>query len=135
MSVRALIQFSPRQKGQSFNQLPKEVTHQIYVHKDGMPSFLGAALGDMLLASPGNNGTDCLAAQAVVYFKLGMQYNKIDISVGNVYLEQPNAIHGDIDFKYVIWSDLHKETMVSIFNYLGECIFVGSPTDLTKLTN
>ncbi len=135
MSARASIQFSPRQKGQSFNQRPEEVTHQIYVHRDGMPSFLGAAIGDMLLASPGDNGTGCLAAQAVVYFKLNMQYNKIDTSIGNVYLEQPNAIHSSIDYRYIIWTGIDKETMISIFNYLDECIFVGSPTDLTKLTN
>ena len=135
MSTRARIKFSPRQKGQSFNQLPEEVTHQIYVHKDGMPSFLGAALGDMLLASPGDNGTGCLAAQTVVYFKLGMHYNKLDASIGNVYLEQTRAIEGDLDFQYIVWTGLNKETMISIFDYLDECIFVGSPTDLTNLTN
>ena len=149
MATRAVIQFAKREDGVSFSDAPTNgVTHQIYHHYDGDPTFLGVKLAQFLNpfevnVRAINDGvdrkvaydTDCLFAQAVVFFKTGQHYGYGDVKsmAGTVYVESPDVEHGDLDFKYVVWTNREKQDIwISIFNYKDECLFVGQPPNLIK---
>ena len=136
MSTRATIRFAERMPGQSFADKPKDVTHQIYHHYDGMPDFLGVAIAKFV-DTDDHNGTDCLAAQLLCKLKLGLHYDEIKCSKGIVYLEHPDREHSDADYTYYIWTGRGDEVWISIFKYdSDECLFVGRPCDLiNRYTN
>ena len=136
MSTRATIRFAERTPGQSFADKPKDVTHQIYHHYDGMPDFLGVAIAKFV-DTDNHNGTNCLAAQLLCKLKLGLHYDEIKCSKGIVYLEHPDREHSDADYTYYIWTGRGDEVWISIFKYdSNECLFVGKPCDLiNKYTN
>ena len=136
MSTRATIRFAERTPGQSFAKKPKDVTHQIYHHYDGMPDFLGVAIAKFV-DTDNHNGTNCLAAQLLCKLKLGLHYDEIKCSKGIVYLEHPEQEHSDLDYSYYIWTGRGDEVWISVFKYdSDECLFVGIPCDLiNRYTN
>jgi len=136
MSTRATIRFADRKPGQSFANKPKNVTHQIYHHYDGMPDFLGVAIAKFVDTDE-HNGTDCLAAQLLCKLKLGLHYDEVKCSKGVVYLEHPDNERLDSDYTYYVWTGRGDEIWISIFKYdSDECLFVGKPCDLiNKYTN
>ena len=132
MATRALICFAKREYGVSFSNFKlyddcgrARVTHQIYHHYDGMPDFLGVAIAEFI-ANVGDkhNGVDCFAAQLLTHLKLGVHYGKCNNESHNVYLETPGSEHSDLDYTYYLWWG-KGEVWISIFNYAGDCIFVG----------
>ena len=139
MSTKAIIRFANREDGVSFSEHPQKVTHQIYHHYDGHPEFLGVALAEFI--NEGGdirfyNSTDCLAAQVLTHLKLGIHYGKCSIDAYNVYLETPEpndvCLTRNYDYIYYIWTkDETNEVWISIFDYTGDCIFVGQPQNLT----
>ena len=133
MATRALINFVDRKEGVSFSEHPgvDKIHVQIYNHYDGYPSGLGVTLADYLQdfvvvngLSTGQgrvaNGVGCLAAQTVQYLKEGP---------GNIYLHKPSEKDWE-DYEYFIWCKEGHGVWISIFDYEGECIFVGEPSDL-----
>tara|TARA_R100000231_G_scaffold2166_4_gene3795 strand:- start:513 stop:935 length:423 start_codon:yes stop_codon:yes gene_type:complete len=133
MATRALINFVERKDKVSFSEHPgvDKIHIQIYNHYDGYPSGLGVTLADYLQdfvvvngLSTGQgrvaNGVGCLAAQTVQYLKEGP---------GNIYLHKPSEKDWE-DYEYFIWCKEGHGVWISIFDYEGECIFVGEPSDL-----
>lgn len=134
MSTRALINFVEREDGVSFSEHPSvdKIHIQIYNHYDGYPQGLGVKLANFLdgydvvnglstdYQGPVANGMGCLAAQTVSYLKDGP---------GNIYLQKPIEKDWE-DYEYFVWVKEHAELWISIFNYNGECIFVGEPDKL-----
>jgi len=133
MATRALINFVNREDGVSFSEHPgvDKIHTQIYHHYDGYPSGLGVTLASYLQdfrvvngLSKGQervaNGIGCLAAQAVFHLKDGP---------GNVYLSKPSKMDWE-DYEYFIWSKEGHGVWISIFDYLGNCLFVGKPDKL-----
>ena len=133
MATRALINFVDRKEGVSFSEHPgvDKIHIQIYNHYDGYPSALGVTLADYLQdfvvvngLSTGQkrvaNGIGCLAAQTVQHLKKGP---------GNIYLHKPSEKDWE-DYEYFIWCKEGHGVRISIFDYEGECIFVGKPSDL-----
>ena len=133
MATRALINFVERKDKVSFSEHPgvDKIHIQIYNHYDGYPSGLGVTLADYLQdfvvvngLSTGQgrvaNGIGCLAAQTVQYLKEGP---------GNIYLHKPSEKDWE-DYEYFIWCKEGHGVWISIFDYEGECIFVGEPSDL-----
>jgi|TARA_B100000035_G_C20736002_1_gene437628 hypothetical protein len=138
MSTRAIIRFAKREDGVSFSEHPQKVTHQIYHHYDGYPDFLGVALAEFIYKDGTTrryNGVDCLAAQVLTHLKLGIHYGKCSIDEFNVYLETPEptdaCLMRCVDYIYYIWTkDETDEVWISIFDYTGDCIFVGQSRNL-----
>jgi len=64
------------------------------------------------------NGLGCLAASLIAELKE---------EAGNVYIDNPDCPHGWLDYEYVVWGDAGKDMWISIFDYYGNCIFVGRP--------
>ena len=138
MATRALINFVDREDGVSFSEHPgvDKIHVQIYNHYDGYPSGLGVTLAYYLrpftvVNGLGNsydgerkvaNGMGCLAAQTVQYLKDGP---------GNVYLHKPAKIDWE-DYEYFIWCKEGHGVWISIFDYEGNCIFVGEPDKLIE---
>ena len=133
MATRALINFVVREDGVTFSEHPgvDKIHIQIYNHYDGYPSGLGVTLADYLQPftvvnglSSGQgkvaNGIGCLAAQTVQYLKEGP---------GNVYLQKPGKMDWE-DYEYFIWCKEGHGVWISIFDYNGDCIFVGEPDKL-----
>ena len=139
MSTRALINIVDRQEGRSFSKmLPSTAIHtQIYKHYDGYPSRLGVTLASYLKGYnicngiPNDytgfqrkvaNGIGCLSAQLVYHLKE---------EPGNVYLRPPGDLSLE-DYVYYIWVKEGSRIMISIFDYLEECIYVGDCESLIK---
>ena len=133
MATRALINFVDREDGVTFSEHPgvDKIHIQIYNHYDGYPSGLGVTLADYLQPftvvnglSSGQgkvaNGIGCLAAQTVQYLKEGP---------GNVYLQKPGKMDWE-DYEYFIWCKEGHGVWMSIFDYNGQCMFVGEPDKL-----
>ena len=134
MSTRAIIKFAKREDGVSFSEHPQKITHQIYHHYDGYPEFLGVALAEFINEGGKTrffNGTDDLAAQVLTHLKLGVHYGKCSNDAYNVYLETPYSGPVNYDYTYYIWTKAEtNEVWISIFDYTGDCIFVGQPHNL-----
>ena len=138
MSTKAIIRFANREDGVSFSEHPQKVTHQIYHHYDGYPEFLGVALAQVINESGETrffNGVNDLAAQVLTHLKLGIHYGKCSIDARNVYLETPEptdiCLTRCVDYIYYIWTkDETNEVWISIFDYTGNCIFVGQSHNL-----
>ena len=145
MSTKAIIRFAEREEGVSCSEHPQDVTHQIYHHYYGMPEFLGVALAEFIRESDKQkhnnsnrhyNGAGDLAAQVLTHLKLGIHYGKCSIDAYNVYLEEPEptdvCLTRCVDYIYYIWTkDETNEVWISIFDYTGDCIFVGQPHNIT----
>jgi hypothetical protein len=134
MSTKAIIRFAEREEGVSFSEHPEQVTHQIYHHYDGYPEFLGVALAEFINEGGKTrffNGVNDLAAQVLTHLKLGIHYGKCSIDGYNVYLETPTTGLTYCDYTYYIWTkDETNEVWISIFDYTGDCIFVGLSRNL-----
>ena len=134
MATRSLVRFVKREEGVSFSEHPKRVEVQVYKHYDGYPEghpirlaeFLnnfkivnGVPVGDNSRMA---NGLGCLAAQYVAAFKE---------EAGDIYLENPDTQHFDIEYITYIWGTDNKDIWMSIFDtYEKKCIFVGKPQEL-----
>ena len=106
---------------------------QVYKHYDGYPSGHPVDLakfldGFSIVNGLGqnthkvSNGLGCLAAQYVAAFKEGP---------GDIYIENPDTQHTDIEYITYVWGDDGKSIWMSIFDvYDEECIFVGTPLEL-----
>ena len=134
MSTRSEIRFAIREEGVSFSEHPERVEVQVYKHYDGYPEGhpleLAKFLKDFKVVngvpfgsdSRTANGIDCLAAQYVAAFKMGP---------GDLYVENPDTNHGDIEYVTYVWGDHGKNIWMSIFDtYEKKCIFVGKPQQL-----
>ena len=133
MSTRSLVRFATREEGVSFSEHPKRVEVQVYKHYDGYPSGHPVDLAKFLnrfsivngLTNDSSyvaNGLDCLAAQYVAAFKM---------APGDLYIENPDVEHMDIEYITYVWGDYSKSIWMSIFDvYKKECIFVGKPQEL-----
>ena len=133
MATRALINFVDREDKVSFSEHPgvDKIHVQIYNHYDGYPSGLGVTLADYLQdftvvnglsIDQGKvaNGIGCLAAQTVKYLK---------DEPGQIYLHKPGKRDWE-DYEYFIWCKEGHGVWISIFDYNGNCIFVGKPDKL-----
>ena len=135
MSTRSLVRFATREEGVSFSEHPKRVEIQVYKHYDGYPSGHPVDLANFLnrfrivngLTNNSvkvANGLGCLAAQYVAEFKM---------EPGDIYVENPDKKHGDIDYITYVWGVENKNIYMSIFDtYEDKCIFVGKPEDLIE---
>ena len=110
MSTRAQVRFATREEGQSFSEHPEKIHAQFYVHSDGYPEGLGLDIAMSVLKNDPISGWE---------------------------IEHVQALHGDLEYIYYIWSDYDKETWISIFHGYGDeftdkwkCIFVGKPNKL-----
>ena len=135
MSTRSLVRFATREEGVSFSKHPERVEVQVYKHFDGYPSGHPVDLAEFLkdfkivngipYPEPEGrtaNGLGCLAAQYVAAFKM---------APGDLYIENPDSKHGDIEYITYVWGDDGKGIWMSIFDtYSDECIFVGKPEAL-----
>ena len=114
MSTRAQVRFATREEGVTFNEHPKKIHAQFYVHSDGYPEGLG--------------------------LDIAMSIAKYD-KIAGWEIESLTAKHGDLEYIYYIWQKPNANTWISIFEvsfprycrdcnqYIGEgeskCIFVG----------
>ena len=134
MSTRSLVRFATREEGVSFSEHPERVEVQVYKHYDGYPSGHPTDLarflkGFKVVNGLGqdtykvSNGLGCLAAQYIAAFK---------VDAGDIYIENPDTEHGDIDYITYIWGIENKDIWISIFEDYkhGGCIFVGKPQEL-----
>ena len=134
MSTRSLVRFVKREEGVSFSEHPEQVEVQVYKHYDGYPSGHPTDLAEFLkdfkilngipYPEPDRvaNGLGCLAAQYVAAFKM---------EAGDIYLENPDTQHFDIEYITYVWGADHKNIWMSIFHtYEKKCIFVGKPQEL-----
>ena len=132
MGTRATIHIAKREEGVSFSEIPEKKLVSIYHHYDGYPEYLGVTIADYidgkrivngLGGDRGGvfNGLGCLAASLIAELKE---------EAGYVYVDDPNSPHGGLDYEYVVWSDAGKGIWFSIFNYCGDCIFVGKSEKL-----
>ena len=133
MSTRSLVRFATREEGVSFSEHPERVEVQVYKHYDGYPSGhpvdLAKWLNEFNIVNglgqdthKVSNGLGCLAAQYVAAFKE---------QPGDLYIENPDAEHSDIEYITYVWGDYGKGIWISIFStYEDECIFVGKPQEL-----
>ena len=135
MATRALINFVEREDGVTFSAHPgvDKIHVQIYNHYNGYPEGLGVTLAEYLqdfkivngLPMRTNklaNGLGCLSAQVVSYLKE---------EPGNVYLYRPGERSWE-DYEYFIWCKEGHGVWISIFDYEGNCIFVGEPDKLIE---
>ena len=115
MSTRAQVRFATREQGVSFNDHPKVIHAQFYVHCDGYPEGLGIDIAESITMN--NN--------PALYWEI----------------EELNTRHDDLEYIYYIWQHPMKETFISIFkvkpfqDQTGECIFVGRPSNLIDKYN
>ena len=133
MSTRSLVRFATREEGVSFSEHPKRVEVQVYKHFDGYPSGHPVELAEFLsefsivngLGQDTNkvaNGLGCLVAQYIAAFKM---------KPGDMYVENPDTQHGDIEYITYVWGVENKDIWMSIFDtYKEKCIFVGKPEQL-----
>ena len=134
MSTRSLVRFVKREEGVSFSEHPERIEVQIYKHYDGYPSGHPLELAEFLEGfkivngvpfdgdhSRMANGLGCLAAQYIAAFKM---------VPGDLYIENPNTQHGDIEYVTYVWGDDGKGIWMSIFDTDDGCIFVGKPQEL-----
>jgi len=137
MSTRSLIRFAERKEGVSFSKHPEKIEIQIYKHFDGYPSGHPTDLAKFLRefsivnglgmdTDRVANGLGCLAAQYVAAFKH---------DAGDIYIENTDTIHSDIEYITYIWGTESKDIWMSIFseswnNEDSKCIFVGKPQEL-----
>ena len=134
MSTRSLVRFATREEGVSFSEHPERVEVQVYKHFDGYPEGhpvnLARFLNEFEIVngipfeddSRIANGLGCLAAQYIAAFKM---------KPGDLYVENPDTEHGDIEYITYVWGDYGKGIWMSIFDdYEEECIFVGKPQEL-----
>ena len=123
MSTRAQVRFATRETGVSFNEHPKKIHAQFYVHSDGYPEGLGVEIAESY-----------------------ENYGKIV----NWEIENLTAKHGDLEYIYYVWQNPLDTTWISIFevNYANDdceccgmtryrknenkCIFVGEPQKLIE---
>ena len=122
MSTRAQVRFATREAGVSFNEHPKKIHAQFYVHSDGYPEGLGVEIAE------------CFT-----------NYGKIS----RWEIEDLDTKHGDLEYIYYVWQTPMKTTWISIFEVgsfagyckhcdrelpTGEdrCIFVGEPQQLIE---
>ena len=123
MSTRAQVRFATRETGVSFNEHPKKIHAQFYVHSDGYPEGLGVEIAESY-----------------------ENYGKIV----NWEIENLTAKHGDLEYIYYVWQKPLDTTWISIFevNYANDdceccgmakyrkddskCIFVGEPHKLIE---
>ena len=135
MATRALINFVEREDGVTFSAHPgvDKIHVQIYHHYDGYPEGLGVTLAEYLQdfkvvnglpmrTDKIANGLGCLSAQLVSYLK---------DEPGNVYLRKPGEIDWE-EYEYFIWCKEGHGVWISIFDYEGNCIFVGKPDKLIE---
>ena len=144
MATRATIRIAKREAGVSFNEHNHYTYHtQIYHHYDGYPEHLGVALAEFVSDTRVVNGipikTDNikyanglgdLAAQILVYLKLGIPYERHEVTPGNVYLDKHGTERCDLDYTYYVWADEGKDIWISIFDHYDNCLFVGTPEKL-----
>ena len=133
MSTRSLIRFATREEGVSFSEHPERVEVQVYKHYDGYPQGHPAELAEFLKGFTITNGLGqdthkvanglgCLVAQYIAAFKM---------VPGDIYVENPDTEHMDIEYITYVWGDDGKSIWMSIFDtYSDECIFVGKPQQL-----
>ena len=133
MSTRSVIRFAEREEGVSFSEHPERIEVQVYKHYDGYPEGHPTQLAEFLngfkivngLGMDTNrtaNGLGCLAAQYVAAFKM---------DAGDIYIENPDTEHMDIEYITYVWGTENKDIWMSIFDVYGkECIFVGKPQQL-----
>ena len=133
MSTRSLVRFAKREEGVSFSEHPERVEVQVYKHYDGYPSGHPTALAEFLkdfkivngLGQDTHkvaNGLGCLAAQYIAAFKM---------KPGDLYVENPDTEHGDIEYITYVWGIENKDIWMSVFDvYEDKCIFVGKPEQL-----
>ena len=111
MSTRAQVRFATREVGVSFNEHPKKIHAQFYVHSDGYPEGLGVEIAE------------CFT-----------NYGKIN----NWEIEDLTTKHGDLEYIYYVWQKPDDTTWISIFevqpfvDQIGECIFVGEADKLIE---
>ena len=119
MSTRAQVRFATREEGVTFNEHPKKIHAQFYVHSDGYPEGLGVDIAESILDST---------------------------KISRWEIEHLDTKHGDLEYIYYIWQKPQAEAWISIFEigfpryckdcnqYIGEgedkCIFVGRPDKL-----
>tara|TARA_R110002051_G_scaffold4511_1_gene24308 strand:- start:553 stop:1005 length:453 start_codon:yes stop_codon:yes gene_type:complete len=140
MGTRSLTRIIPRQEGLSFNEghTLQELSHvNMYRHLDGYPEGHGLELAEFLkdveivrgvpLVNKTRymaNGSGCLAAQMVKYFKDG---------VGDIYLHPHDEDGGWEDYIYTIYPKENEPCYIAIYEvYNKKCIFVGTALDLIK---
>ena len=133
MSTRSLVRFATREEGVSFSEHPERVEVQVYKHYDGYPEGhpleLAKFLKDFKIVNGLGqdthkvaNGLGCLAAQYIEAFKQ---------VPGDLYVENPDTNHSDIEYTTYVWGDNGKSIYMSIFDvYENKCIFVGKPQEL-----
>ena len=133
MSTRSLVRFATREEGVSFSEHPKRVEVQVYKHFDGYPSGHPVELAEFLsefsivngLGQDTNkvaNGLGCLVTQYIAAFKM---------KPGDLYVENSDTEHGDIEYITYVWGTENKDIWMSIFDtYKEKCIFVGKPQQL-----
>ena len=133
MATRSLVRFAKREEGVSFSEHPERVEVQVYKHWDGYPSGHPTQLAEFLKdfkvvnglgmdTHRTANGLGCLAAQYIAAFKM---------DAGDIYVENPDTEHFDIEYITYVWGADNKGIWMSIFDtYSDECIFVGRPQEL-----
>ena len=133
MSTRSLVRFAKREEGVSFSEHPERVEVQVYKHYDGYPQGHPLDLANWLthkkivnglgIDTYGvANGLGCLAAGYIAAFKMGP---------GDLYVENPDTEHMDIEYITYVWGDDGKSIWMSMFDvYDKKCIFVGKPQEL-----
>ena len=132
MGTRATIHIAKREEGVSFSEIPEKKIVSIYNQYDGYPEGLGVTIASYLdnktivngLGGDRDtvfNGLGCLAASLIAELKE---------EAGNVYIDNPDFPHGWLDYEYVVWGNSGKGIWISIFDYCGNCIFVGKPSKL-----
>ena len=136
MATRSLVRFAKREEGVSFSEHPERVEVQVYKHYDGYPSGHPVRLANWLTNKKivngmgidtyeVANGLGCLAAQYIAAFKE---------QPGDLYVENPDTEHMDIEYITYVWGDDGKSIWMSIFRVGYEkednCIFVGKPQEL-----
>ena len=132
MATRSLVRFAKREEGVSFSEHPERVEVQVYKHYDGYPSGHPTQLAEFLkdfkiVNGLGQdtyrtaNGLGCLAAQYIAAFKQ---------DAGDLYVENPDVEHMDIEYITYVWGDYGKGIWMSIFDIEDGCIFVGKPQEL-----
>ena len=88
MSTRAQVRFATREEGVTFNEHPKKIHAQFYVHSDGYPEGLGVEIAESLA-----------------------KYGKIM----GWEIESLTTKHGDLEYIYYVWQKPDANPWISIF--------------------